>query len=113
MYRQNNNQEASSSVSINIGNILNNVLIQPLTQTKMSSNLNFSKAPAPTSGREQRDPRDQYYYEEEYDDEVIDLEGRSNADPPIRKVRADQDDDDEEQFEDDNDFNNKWVIPSK
>ena len=34
---------SESSVSINIGSILSNALIQPLTQQKMKSNLNFSK----------------------------------------------------------------------
>ena len=81
----------------------------------MKSNLTFSQTTRheqPSSGV-QRDPREQYYYEEEYDDEVIDLESRRQADPPIRKVRAVQGEDGTEQAQDDNDYNNKWVIPSR
>ena len=79
----------------------------------MKSNLNFGKSDSakgeePTNGAP-RDPREQYYYEEEYDDEVIDLERKERADPPIRKVRAVASDD----GGDDMDFNDNWVIPAK
>lgn len=87
------NSGSSSSMSLNIGGILNNAFLQPLTQTKMKSNLTFNKTNSSASGAkginmDGKDPREQYYYEEEYDDEVIDLESRTKADPPIRKVRT-------------------------
>lgn len=115
MNKTTNSETGTSSVSINIGSILSNALLQPLTQGNLRSNLTFSsQTPTrqePTPQGDRRDPREQYYYEEEYDDEEdIDLESRRQADPPIRKVRAGQG---EKDLEDDDDYNNRWVIPSK
>lgn len=59
----------------------------------MKSNLTFNQTNSSASGAKginlgSKDPREQYYYEEEYDDEVIDIESINKADPPIRKVRT-------------------------
>lgn len=51
----------------------------------MKSNLIFNSnyGEQPPANSASGDAREQYYYEEDYDDEVIDLEGQQR-DPPVR-----------------------------